>query len=386
MPLTEVQIKQAKPKEKRYMLRDDRGLYLEVQPNGNRHWRMRYWENGKERKISLGEYPMFSLKQARDKRDEMRLQRAQGIDPRAAQRKGLSFEAVATEWHEKQVVSKSSQKYAYKVMSILRRLIFPSIGNSDIQKVTAPDILMPLRAIEARGLNDTASTALQLCGQIFRYAVASGYAAGNPAADLRGALAPVIVKHNASLTDPRKIADLLRAMRSYSEIGSVVVHNALWFSAYTFLRPGEVRRLEWQEVNIGTREIRIPPEKMKMRRLHVVPLSSQVVNILEELTPITGRDKYVFPSIRSDGKPMSEATITVALRRMGFSSDEMSAHGFRSMASTTLYEQNWTPDAIERQLAHVEGNSVKAAYNYAEHLPERRKMMQAWADWLDQLR
>jgi integrase len=271
-------------------------------------------------------------------------------------------------------------------MSILRRLIFPAIGNYDIQKITAPEILMPLRSIEARGLNDTANTALQLCGQIFRYAIASGYTAGNPASDLRGALAPVIVRHNAALTDPRKIADLVRAMQSYMELGSVVVHHALWFSAYTFLRPGEVRRLEWQEVNFDTTEIRIPPEKMKMRRLHVVPLSSQVIGILEKLSQITGNEKYVFPSVRGDGRPMSEATITAALRRMGFSSDEMSAHGFRSMATTTLYEQGcWIPDAIERQLAHVEGNSIKAAYNYAEHLPERRKMMQSWADWLDSL-
>lgn len=384
MALTEVALKNLKPKDKRYMLRDDQGLYLEVMPTGGKFWRLRYWKNGKEYKLSLGEYPLISLREARLKRDSIRVDRAQGISPRTPSQKALTFESVALEWHEKQILPKTP-KYAHKVLAILKRYVFPAVGSIGARELTAPELLMCLRAVEARGLNDTTRTALQVCGQIYRYAIASGYATYNPAADLRGALAPVIVKHNASLTDPLKIAGLLRAMHSFE--GSAPVRSALWFSAYTFMRPGEIRKLEWTEINLDTREIRISPEKMKMRRLHVVPLSEQVVKILQELYLITGRGRYVFPSIRTpdSSRPMSENTINAALRRLGFSGDEMTAHGFRSMASTILHEQGWPSDAIERQLAHVEGNSVKAAYNYAEHLPERRKMMQAWANWLDDL-
>ena len=386
MALTELQIKQAKPGEKRYMIRDDRGLYLEVMPSGSKYWRLRYWENGKERKLDLGRHPGVSLREARNKRDEVNLAREKGFSPRAEKKNIVTFEAVALEWHEKQITPKTP-KHAQKVLSILKRLILPAIGSRDIGELTAPELLTPLRAIEARKLNETAHTALQICGQIFRYAIASGYTERNPASDLRGALAPVVVTHNASLTSPREIAALLLAMRGYAEeMGSVVVHHALWFSAYTFLRPVEVRCLEWREVDLDTREIRIPAEKMKMRRLHVVPLSNQVVELLEKLRAITGRGKYVFPSIRGDDRPMSNATVISALRRMGYTQEQMSAHGFRSMASTRLYEHGWPSDAIERQLAHVEGNAVKAAYNYAEYLPQRRELMQWWADWLDGLK
>ena len=385
MALTEIQIKQAKPRDKRYMLRDDRGLYLEVMTSGNKHWRLRYWENGKEHKISLGEYPLITLRQARDKRDEIRLNRAQGISPQAQAQESpaLTFEAIALEWHEKQVLPKAPP-YAEKVISILRRLIFPSLGDLPINEVTAVEILTALRAIEIKGNYDTAHTALQVCGQIFRYAIATVRATHNPAADLRGALAPAIHKHNASLTNPGDISGLLRAMETFN--GSFVVKCALWFSALTFCRPGEVRHAEWAEIN--GEEWKIPAEKMKMKRPHIVPLSRQAAIIMEELRLVTGRGRYIFPSIRSAAGtvPMSENTVTAALRRLGFNKEEMTAHGFRSMASTILHEQGWPSDAIERQLAHVEGNAVKAAYNYAEHLPERRKMMQAWADYLDGLK
>jgi integrase len=204
---------------------------------------------------------------------------------------------------------------------------------------------------------------------------------------LQGALAPIIVKHRASITDPRKLADLLRAMGAFE--GSVVVKSALWFSAYTFLRPGEVRRLEWSEVNLEGAEVRIPAEKMKTRQLHIVPLARQPLELLEELKPLTGHGRYVFPSIRATARgnvPMSENTVNAALRRLGFGRDEMTAHGFRSTASTLLNERGWNPDAVERQLAHAEADGVRAAYNHAEYLPQRREMMQWWADWLDGLK
>jgi integrase len=388
MALTETQIRQLKPKDKRYMVRDDNGLYLEVMTSGNKHWRYRYYEGKKEIKLSLGEYPFLGLRDARDKRDDLRRGKAKGVDPKDTLRppETLTFKKVALEWYEKNVHGIKSEQYQYKVMSRIDRFLFPYIGDTPVNEVTASKILAALRAIEAHGLNETTHTVHQISGQILRYATASGYVEHNPAADLKGALAPVVPKHNASLTDPAKIRDLLCAMAAFS--GSNTVKNALWFSAYVFQRPGEVRHMEWAEVNIENREWRIPAEKMKMRRPHIVPLSNQTFEIVKNMEDFTGYGKYVFPSIRTpDGsRPMSENTITATLRRLGFSGNEMTAHGFRSMASTTLHEQGWHSDAIERQLSHVEGNSVKAAYNYAEYLPERREMMQAWADWLDGLR
>jgi integrase len=385
MALSDVQIKQAKAKEKRYMLRDDRGLYIEVMPSGNKHWRLRYWENGKEYRIDLGQYPAVGLREARLKRDEVNLNREKGIPPREKKKTILTFEAVAREWHRRQIMPKTP-KYAAKVISILSRLVFPVIGKCDIAELRVPDLLAPLRAIEARGLNDTASTARQICGQMFRYAIASGYVDRNPAADLQGALAPVIVKHRASITDPKKLTDLLRAMSAFE--GSLVVRSALWFSVYTFLRPGEIRRLEWREVNLEEAEVRVPAEKMKMKRLHIVPLARQALNIIGELKPLTGHGRYVFPSIRATARgdvPMSENTVNAALRRLGFGRDEMTAHGFRSTASTLLNEHGWNYDVVERQLAHAEKDGVRAAYNYAQYLPQRREMMQWWADWLEGL-
>jgi integrase len=267
----------------------------------------------------------------------------------------------------------------------LERFLFPCIGDTPISEVTAPKVLTALRSIETRGMNETAHTVHQLSGQVFRYAIASGYAEHDPVSALKGALAPVVSKHNASFTDPAKIRELLAAMTAFD--GSDTVKNALWFSAYVFQRPGEIRHMEWTEVNFESNEWRIPALKMKMRRPHIIPLCKQTLAILTHMKDFTGHGRYVFPSIRTPNgaSPMSEGTITAALRRLGFSGNEMTAHGFRSMASTILHEQGWHSDAIERQLSHVEGNSVKAAYNYAEYLPERREMMQAWADWLEGL-
>jgi integrase len=354
--------------------------------SGSKRWRFRYYENGKEAKLALGEYPHISLREARERRDELKRGKEHGLDPQNVLHPpaAITFEMVALEWHEKKVTPKT-KKYADKVLSILKRLVFPFVGARNIRELTAIELLEALRAIETKGLNDTASTALQICGQIYRYAVAAGCAEQDITLSLRGALAPVIVTHNASITDPVKVKELIRALSAFS--GSEVVRNALWISIYTFQRPGEIRRMEWNEIDFEAREWRIPGLKMKMRRQHIVPMSRQVVEILRRLKPLTGYGRYVLPSIRSvtGDTPMSENTINAALRRLGFGKDEMSAHGFRSMASTLLHEQGWPSDSIERQLAHIEGNSVKAAYNYAEYLPQRREMMQHWADWLDGL-
>jgi integrase len=346
-----------------------------------------YHDGKKQIKLSLGEYPFLSLKEAREKRDDLKRGIEHGVDPKVTLHppETITFKKVAAEWYEKKIHGIMSEKYQYKVLSRIERFLFPVIGDTPINDITALKVLTALRAIEARGMNETAHTVHQLCGRVFRYAIASGYAENDPVSPLKGALAPVVSKHNASFTDPVKIKGLLAAMSAFD--GSDTVKNALWFSAYAFQRPGEIRHMEWAEVNFESREWRIPKEKMKMRRPHIVPLSNQTYAILAHMKDFTGHGKYVFPSIRTPNgsSPMSEGTITAALRRLGFSGDEMTAHGFRSMASTILHEQGWRSDAIERQLSHVEGNSVKAAYNYAEYLPERREMMQAWADWLDGL-
>ncbi|MGH6885504.1 MAG: tyrosine-type recombinase/integrase, partial [Geminicoccales bacterium] len=241
-----------------------------------------------------------------------------------------------------------------------------------------------LRRIEARGAIDTAHRVLQNCGQVFRFAVATGRAVRDPAADLRGALVTVRGSHFASITEPKAIGALLRAIGGYQ--GTHIVRCALRLAPLTFVRPGELRAAEWPEFDLDAAEWRIPAERMKMRAIHLVPLSAQAVGILRELRPLTGTGRYVFPGERTPTRPMSENTVNAALRRLGYSKDEMTGHGFRSMASTLLNEQGWHRDAIERQLAHGERDAVRAAYNYAEHLPERRRMMQAWADYLDGLK
>jgi integrase len=373
------------------MLHDDRGLYLLVRPAGGKYWRLRYWRNGKEKKLSLGVYPTVTLKEAREKRDGLRRDIAHGIDPKenaqaALLRSQEILGAVAGEWFLKKIKSIRSESYCSTVWSRVERFVLPVFGRRNIRGITAPEILTVLRRLEDRGIVNTAHCVMNYCSQIFRYAVATGRAERDPTADLRGALQPLKAKHRASVTDPAKIAQLLRAMDAFG--GTYVVKCGLWFSALTFARPGEVRRAEWKEINPESAEWKIPAEKMKMGRPHIVPLARQALEILESLKPLTGHGDYVFPCLRSPKgtRPMSENTILHALRRMGFGKDEMTAHGFRSMASTLLNEQGWPPDVIERQLAHAEGNAVRAAYNYAEYLPERRKMMQAWADWLDSLK
>lgn len=391
MALTAVQVKNAKPREKAYKIADERGLYLLVNPNGSKLWKLKYRFAGIEKKLSLGAVSEVSLAAARDAREEARKQLANNIDPGILKNsikrsKKLaaenSFEAIAREWHAK-FTSKWTKEHGERILIRLEQNIFPWIGKRPIKEVTAPEILSALLRVEKRGAVETAHRISQICGQIFRYGIVTARAERNPAADLRGALAPVKQKHHASITDPVEVGKLLRVINDYR--GSYVTKCALQLAPLFFVRPGELRHAEWDEFDFEKAEWRIPAEKMKMRVQHLVPLCSQAIILLQQLYAYTGDGKYLFPSVRSSKRPMSENTVLGALRRLGYTTDEMTGHGFRSMASTLLNEKGWNRDAIERQLAHAERNNIRAAYNYAEYLPERRTMMQWWADYLDTL-
>jgi len=386
--LNDTRVRSAKSREKAFKLSDERGLFLLVMPTGSRLWRLKYRVNGREKLISLGAYPDVTLKRAREKRDAARRLIADGIDPsvqRKAERAALaqSFEGVAKEWLELQTKS-----LAPETISILTaRLdsgLYPYIGSRPISAITAQEVLSALRRIESRGRHETAHRVRALAGRVFRYAVATGRAQHDVAADLIGALAPVKSKNFASVIDPVRVGELMRAIHGYS--GHPVTALALKLAPLVFVRPGELRAAEWTEFDLVNAEWRIPGERMKMGDPHLVPLSRQALAILRELQPLARGGKYLFPSLRTRDRPMSDNTINAALRRMGYTSEEQTGHGFRSMASTLLNEQGFPPDVIELQLAHTERNKVRAAYNKAQRLPERRKMMQAWADYLDGLR
>lgn len=391
MPLTDIKIRNAKPREKPYKLADEKGLFLLINCNNSKYWRLKYRFSGKEKLLAIGVYPETSLADARSKRDQARRLLADNIDPGTIKQSlkytaklisENSFEAVAREWYAK-FSTRWTSDYQERVIQYFEKDIFPWLGNRPISEITAPELLITLRRIESRGAVETAHRTHQKCGEVFRYAIATGRAERDPSNDLRGALPPVEKRHHASMTDPKAIGGLMRAINTYE--GYFVTKCALQLAPLFFVRPGELRHAEWYEFNFENSEWRIPPTKMKMRATHIVPLSTQSISILKELHGLTGNGKYLFPSARTNHRPMSENTINGALRRLGYTKDEMTGHGFRSMACTRLNEQGWNRDAIERQLAHAERNSVRAAYNYAEHLPERRKMMQHWADYLDEL-
>jgi integrase len=392
MPLTATAVKNAKPRAKPYKMADGKGLFLLVTPKGGKWWRYKYRYHRKEKLLALGTYPDVSLKDARDLHDKSRKILAKGIDPsevkkieKAAgfEQSENSFQAVAVEWITK-FSPNWTPEHAKRISSRFKADIFPWLGARPINQINSAELLRCLRRIESRGALDTAHRAMQNCGQVFRYAVASGQAERDPTTDLRGALPPVRPKHHSSITDPAAVGALMRAIDGYE--GYFVTKCALRLAPLLFVRPGELRQAEWDEISLDKSEWRIPAEKMKAGEQHIVPLSQLAVEILTELKPLTGPQGYVFPGIRSRKRPMSENTINAALRRLGYTKEEMTGHGFRSMASTLLNEQGWHHDAIERQLAHAERNNVRAAYNFAEHLPERRKMMQAWADYLDSLK
>ena len=389
MKLTDTAVRGAKPKSKQYKLADGEGMYLLVKPNGRKYWRLDYKFNNKRKTYSIGIYQKVSLKQAREIKDTVKNQIDDGIDPNEQKKISKhvsdadSFEFVAREWHSKNKAS-WTEGHANRILARLEKDIFPWIGQRQINSITPPQVLAVLRRIESRGAIETAHRAMQNCSQVFRYAVATGKAERDPTQDLKGALTAVSQKHMATITEPKEIAQLLRAIDDYK--GHIITRCALQLAPYVFVRPGELRHAEWHEIDLDEGMWKIPAEKMKMRRVHFVPLSRQAISILLEIQPLTGRGKFVFPSVRSNQRPMSENTILGALRRLGYTKNEMTGHGFRGMASTRLNELGFNRDWIELQLAHAESNSVRAAYNHAEHLPERIKMMQSWADYLDGLK
>jgi integrase len=386
--LSELKIRNAKPRERAYKIFDERGLFLLVTPTGGRLWRLRYRIGNLEKLISLGAYPDVPLKRAREKRDDARRLVADEIDPsadRKAKRAAMlvTFEGVAQEWLDLQAKSLAPETISI-LGSRLNSGLYPYLGSRPVGAITAQELLAALRRIEARGRHETAHRVRALAGRVLRYAVATGRAQHDVAADLKDALAPVKSKNFASVTDPVRVGELMRAIDGYT--GHPVTALALKLAPLVFVRPGELRAAEWSEFDLPNAEWRIPGTRMKMGEPHVVPLARQALAILRELQPLARGGRYLFASLRTRDRPMSNNTINAALRRLGYSGEEQTAHGFRSMASTLLNEQGFPPDVIELQLAHAERNKVRAAYNKAQRLAERRKMMQAWADYLDGLR
>ncbi len=381
--LTDRAIRALQSSAKAYKVTDEKGLYLLVTKAGSKCWRFNYTYAGKQKTLAIGTYPEITLRQAREQRDNAKRRLRNGIDPGFKTVGGESFEAIAREWHTRNADAWTPD-HAEKVLTRLEKNVFPWMGGHHISDISAPLLLQTLRRIEARGAIETAHRVLSIVGRVFRYGVAAGKCRRDPSVDIKGALTPANTRHYAAITDPRKLGQLLRDIDCYR--GTFIVRQVLRLAPYLFARPGELRGLEWTEINIDSAELRIAANKMKNRRQHIIPLSLQALMIIEELRPLTYDSKYLFPNIRSNDRPVAVTTITSALRRLGYSKDEATGHGFRATASTLLHEQNWSSDAIERQLAHAESNAVKAAYCHAKHLPERRKMMQAWSDYLDGLK
>lgn len=391
MQLRDTVLRNTKPREKPFKLSDGQGLYVLINKTG-KYFRYDYRFAGKRKTLALGVYPNTSLAEAREKHSSARKLLQQGIDPSKnkklekitqQEKASNSFESIAREWHTKQK-ERWSPKTAINAIRRLEANVFPWIREKSVTEIIAPEILLLLQRIESRGATDTAHRVKFLCSQVFRYAIATCRAERDPTADLRGALQPVKSKNRAAITDTKQIGGLLRAIDGYE--GHIITQCALQLAPLTFVRPGELRHAEWSEIDFDKAEWKIPAKKMKMDIAHIIPLSRQAIQILEKVAPVTDSDKYVFPSLRSTDRPMSDNTILAALRRMGYDREEMSGHGFRGMASTLLHENGWDSEVIERQLAHKERNKVKAAYNHAQHLSKRREMMQWWADYLDSLK
>lgn len=364
-----------------------------ITPKGGKWWRLKYRIDGKEKLLSLGTYPEVGLKSARAKRDEARKLIAEGVDPSKhrqaaknakASDQANSFEGIAREWHQRQSDT-WSPSYSKKVLSRLEKDLFPLIGKEAISTISAPALLKPLRLIEERGSTETAHRLHQISGQIFRYAIATGRAQYNPAPDLRGALKKAETTHLAAITNPTEVGGLLRSIDSYQ--GHLVTKFALKLAPLVFVRPGELRKAEWAEIDFDKSEWNIPAHKMKMKEAHLVPLSKQALNIIQELKKYTDDSPYLFPSPRSRKRPISDNAVLSALRRMGYTKEQMTGHGFRAMARTILDEElHIRPDYIEHQLAHAVRDPNGRAYNRTAHLAERKKMMQIWADYLDALK
>jgi len=393
MALTDVEAKQALPKDKDYKLSVQSGLYLLVKVNGSKYWRMKYRYAGKEKTLSIGVYPHVSLKTARLESDKARIQLSKGIDPSQIKRtvKSLlktthanSFQSVATEWFAL-TKSRWTETTADKQLWILEKNLFPWIGSIPIAELKPPHVLSALRRIESRGAMETAHRAKQVAGQVFRYAVASGLIEADPTRDLSGALAPKKTKHHPAITNPSEAGRLFRDIASYE--GTYIVRALLAITPLLFQRPGEIRQMEWQEIDFEKYLWEIPASKMKMKAPHIVPLCTQAIEILQDIHPLTSWGQYVFSNERSRRTPVSDGTVNKALRNMGYTKDQMTAHGFRAMARTLLDEVlEFPPHLIEQQISHAVRDPLGRVYNRTSHLPQRVKMMQTWADYLDQLK
>jgi len=401
MPLTDTFVKNLKPDGsatgKKHS--DGHGLFLLVKDSG-KYWRLAYRFNDKQKTLALGVYPIITLAKARQRREKARELLSEGIDPSSAKRAEKvasriaavnTYEAVAREFHAAQSAG-WSKSYSARWLQTMRKDLFPYLGKLTLPEISPALLLDALRRVEARGTFETAHTLRKNAGQVFRYGVQTARCERNPVTDLRGALKPVVVKHMAAVLEPQKTGELLRAIAGYS--GQPVTKAALELSALLFQRPGNIRAMEWAWVNLQDAMITIPAAAMKRRlhqklngRPHFVPLAQQAVAVFEELQPLTGHGKYVFPSLRTGERPMSENTVNAALRRLGFAQDEMSAHGFRAMARTLMVERlGVSEDVIEAQLAHGKAGPLGAAYDRAEFMDQRHRMMAEWADYLDQLR
>lgn len=401
MPLKDTAVKAAKATDKPRKISDEKGLFLLVSPGGSKLWRLKYRMAGKEKLLALGAYPEVSLKDARDRRDNARKQIENGIDPNAVRKQEKAatigadtFAYIAEEWFKLQR-DNWTEGHAVTVRSRLDRDVLPYLAKRPLREIDAPELLTVLRRVESRGAVESAHRIKTICSQVFAYAVAVGAATRNPAADIgAGAIKPARVKPMAAVLKSADVAALLLAIDAYS--GTHVVRCAFKLAPLVFVRPGELRAAEWSEFDLGADapQWTIPAARMKLRlehkadatRSHIVPLSRQAVAVLRDIQALTGEGRFVFPGARSDSRPMSENAITAALRRMNYTGDEMTGHGFRSIASTMLNEKGFKPDAIEAQLAHTQGSKVRAAYNRALYLDDRRKMMQKWADHLDAIK
>jgi len=388
--LTHTQVKNIKPGEKAQKLFDGGGLFLLVTPEGGKYWRMKYRHGGKEKLLALGVYPDVKLPGARDGRKKARAQLQAGQDPRMAEKEEKrvqkmqarnTFEVLAREWHEQQK-HRWTPKHSHQVIQSLEASVFPELGERPVAEITPAELLDVLRVVEKRGTLEVAARVLQRCGAVFRYAIATSCAKLNPAADLKGALKAPVAGHYAAL-EAKELPELMKALDKFP--GEKISELATRLLLLTFVRTGELIGAEWQEFDLTAAIWRIPGHRMKMKNDHLVPLSSQALAVLEELKPITGRYALLFPGRRDFHRPMSNVTILHGIERMGFKG-RTTGHGFRTTASTVLNEMGFNPDAIERQLAHTEKDSVRAAYNRAEYLKDRRELMQAWGDYLATMR
>ena len=386
--LTEVKLRAIKPNGKVERYHDSQGLYLEVSKAGGKYWRWKYAFEGKEKRLSFGAWPEISLKEARDRSNAARILLRSGKDPAPKKHTGGvsdgdTFKMVAESWRSK-MENIWAESHAVTVKGRLELDVYPAFGNKAIASITPQDVLAMLRRIEDRRAFETANRVLGFCSMIFRYGVAIGVVDSDPCRDLRGALVPHNRGQHAALTKPKEVGALMLAIDDYK--GSGVVRAALIFSALTFCRPGEIRHAEWSEVDFEKMEWTIPAPKMKTRVEHRVPLSKQAADALLDLQPLTGAGKYIFPSPRGRERPLSENGVNTAIRNMGYGKEQMTAHGFRAMASTLLNELGHRPDVIEAQLAHKGADKIRAVYNRAQYMEDRRQLMQTWADYLNELR